>query len=116
MTTQEIIEKENKETKWVKLSSKQIESLIVDLAKQGQHNSQIGIELRDKHGVPKAKSLINKRISKVLKASGIKTKTESDFIAEKIERIKKHKEKNKQDHTASKALTKKLWALKKRSE
>jgi hypothetical protein len=79
MVTEQITKerKESKNTKWVKLSSRQIESLIIDLAKTGLSASQIGLELRDKHGVPKTKSQINKRISEVLESEDIKTKKET---------------------------------------
>tara|TARA_Y100000034_G_scaffold24824_2_gene29156 strand:+ start:1341 stop:1676 length:336 start_codon:yes stop_codon:yes gene_type:complete len=98
---------------WVKLSSKEIEALIVDLGKKGISSEKIGLILRDKHGIPKVKPLLNKRISEILEENDVETKSQIDHINEKIEKIKVHVTKNKQDYTASKSLTKKLWALQK---
>lgn len=95
---------------WVKMKPFELESIIVDLAKQGESPSKIGMILRDKHGVPRVK-LFGKRVVKVLKEKGIPYKSEKDFVSAEIERLKQHSGKNKRDHSASRAITKKLWGL-----
>lgn len=107
--TEKTEEKENKPT-WVKISAKEIEKIVVELAEKGETPSKIGMVLRDKHGVPKAK-IEGKKVTKILDEKGIKYKTEKDMIQKNIDVLKVHVEKNKKDHSASRALTKKLWAL-----
>jgi small subunit ribosomal protein S15 len=93
---------------WVKTKPDELKKIIVDLAKQGKTLSQIGIILRDKHGIPKTK-LLGKKISQILKESNIEFITEKQRVDSKISNIKSHLEKNKHDYTAKRSLTKKLW-------
>jgi len=102
--------------KWVKMKSADLEKRIIDLAKNGNPPEMIGIILRDEHGVPKTKAILNKRISQVLKEAGIEIEPESKRTKEKIEKIKIHFAKHKHDYTSSKALTKKLWQLRKQTQ
>ena len=95
---------------WIKVKPAEIENLILDLAKKGLSPSQIGLELRDKHGVPKAK-LIGKRITQILKENKIQYKTEKDMVKTRISTLNKHITPNKHDYTAKRALTKQLWVL-----
>jgi len=95
---------------WVKLKPNEVEKLVVELAKQGDTPAKIGLLLRDKHGIPKAK-LIGKRISHILKEAKIEIKSEKDHTDDKIKNLEKHISRNKRDNTARKALTKDLWIL-----
>jgi small subunit ribosomal protein S15 len=95
---------------WVKMKSADLEKLVVALAKEGNDPAKIGLILRDKHGVPKAK-LFGKRISQILKEHGIEFKTEKKVVEEKISTLQNHFGKNKHDYQSSKALSKKLWVL-----
>lgn len=95
---------------WVKMKSSDVEKLIVDLGKSGESPAKIGLMLRDKHGIPKAK-LLGKRISDVLNQAKIPIKTEKSNIEDKVAKIKVHIGKHKHDHTASRSLTKKLWTI-----
>ena len=52
--------------KWVKASSEEVESTIIDLAKKGVPQSQIGVMLRDQYGVPLTKQVTGKKLGKVL--------------------------------------------------
>lgn len=96
---------------WIKLKPKEIESLIIDLAKQGNPPVKIGLLLRDKHGIPKSKALTGKRIKKILEDSKIKYEKEKEIIEKKIERLRKHFELNKHDYCSQRALAKTLWAV-----
>lgn len=90
----------------------ELEKIVIDLYKQGESIAKIGLILRDKHGVPKAK-LFGKKISQILKDAKVEIKSEKEKIQREIESLKKHIEKNKHDKKANKALTKKIWALSK---
>ena len=91
------IETENKveqKESWIKTKPEQLEKIVRELAEQGKGVAEIGLILRDKHGIPKTK-LLGKKIGKILKHLNVKHTTEKDIINKKIDRIKLHLEKNK---------------------
>ena len=79
-----------------KLKSAEVEKIIVDLAKKGNSTAQIGLILRDQHGVPRAKDSVGK-ISKVAKKSNVKLVSEKELLEKNLEAIRKHIEKNKSE-------------------
>lgn len=106
----ETSEEKTSKPSWVKMSQKETEKIIIELAEKGETPSKIGMILRDKYGVPKVKQL-GKKVTKILDENKVKYKTEKEISQGKIETLKSHIGKNKHDHPASRALTKKLWAL-----
>ena len=108
----QIVEEKQKPS-WINLKPKQIEELIINLAKEGHMPSRIGLILRDKHAIPKARAIINKNISEVLKEAKINFSKEDKLIEKKISSLKSHMEKNKKDYTAKRAMTKQIWNLQK---
>ena len=103
-------EKKTEKPSWVKMKPAELEKIVVELAKEGKSPAQIGLVLRDKHGVPKAK-LFGKKIKKILEENKVGYKSDQNIIEDHIEPLKVHISKNKHDHPASRALTKKLWAV-----
>lgn len=97
---------------WIKTKQADLEKTILDLSKKNTSLEKIGLILRDKHGVPKAKLILNKRISKILKDVDIKN-LEKTRVNKKIGDLKEHLKNNKHDYPASRALTKQLWVLRK---
>lgn len=95
---------------WENIKPSEIDKAILKLHEEGNHPAKIGLILRDKHGVPKAK-VFGKKISKVLKKAGKSVKTEKEIIKERVEKLEKHLEKHKHDYTAKRARNKKLWML-----
>lgn len=95
---------------WIKMKPAEMEKLVIALAKEGKTPAQIGLVLRDKHGVPKAK-LFGKGIIDVLEEKGIEYKSNRRVVDERIAKLKGHIAKNKHDYPAARALTKELWAL-----
>lgn len=95
---------EIKKPAWLKFSDKEIEAIILKLAKQGFTSEKIGLILRDQYGIPKAK-LFGNRIGKVLKEHNLYTDTDMKNLEKKKQTIEKHLEKNKQDKRAKRALT-----------
>jgi hypothetical protein len=51
----------------------QVEEMITKSAKKGQMPSQIGVLLRDQHGIPLVKSVTGSKILRILKAHGERT-------------------------------------------
>ena len=109
---EEKVEKKSKKPSWVKTKPADFEKLVIELYKQGNDASKIGIILRDQHGVPKSK-IFGKRIMEIIKEAKIPIRSEADIISKKIEVLKLHIEKNKHDVPAKKAFVKETWALKK---
>ena len=112
--TSEKPEKKEGKPSWIKIKPAELEKIIVGLANVGKSPAQIGLILRDKHGVPGAR-IFGKRITQILEEKGIEYKTEKKIIDGHIGILKKHIGKNKHDYPASRALTKKLWVVRKLS-
>ena len=111
---EEVVEKKttkrSAKPSWVKMKPAELEGLVVDLAKKGNSPAKIGLILRDQHGIPKSK-LLGKKISKILDEHGIQYEKDRDVVDKKVSGLKGHIEKNKHDHSATRALTRRLWDL-----
>jgi small subunit ribosomal protein S13e len=57
---------------WLKTTSEEAKELISKLAKKGLTPSQVGIVLRDSHGIGLVKNLTGNKIVRILKAQGKK--------------------------------------------
>lgn len=112
MTEINLSESEDKKSKpsWIKMKSSDLEKVVVDLGKKGELPAKIGLILRDKYGVPRAK-LLGKEIVQILKEHGVDYKTEKKHLEEKISKLKDHFGRNKHDYTSNRSLVKKTWAL-----
>jgi len=91
---------------WQSKRPKEIELLIVKLAKEGNTASRIGAILRDSYGIPDVKVLLKKRISQVLKEKDLQKEIPEDLLAliRKTVKIRSHMEENKQDKTSKRGL------------
>jgi len=91
---------------WVRYKSKEVELLIVKLAKEEKTASQIGLFLRDTYGIPDVKRLVGKKISTILKEHSLLPKIPEDLMAliKKAIALKKHLDENKQDRVAKRGL------------
>ena len=87
---------------WLKQDIKEVEAIIVKLAKQGLGPEKIGLVLRDEYGIPTAK-LFGKKIGQILKENNLYKDSDMEHLTKKEEIIKKHLEKNKQDKKAGRA-------------
>lgn len=102
--------KTSEKSSWIKTKPAELEKIVIDLAKQGNSPAKIGVILRDKHTIPKAK-LLGKKITKILIDNNISYIKDKDIAAKKIEKLKAHLEKQKSDYCAKKSLAKNLWLL-----
>lgn len=103
-------EKKSGRPSWVKMKPAELEKIVVELAKEGNSPAQIGLILRDKHGVPKAK-LLGKKITQILKENNLPWKSDEAVMNDKISSLKNHTGKNKHDYSSTRALTRRLWDL-----
>jgi len=91
---------------WLRYSEKEIEQIILKLAKQEKTASQIGIILRDSYGIPDVRIIINKKITQFLKENKLTHDIPEDLIAliKNEILISKHLELNKRDMAAKRGL------------
>nr|BAD33098.1 putative 40S RIBOSOMAL PROTEIN S13 [Oryza sativa Japonica Group] len=84
---------------WVKTAAADVEEMIMKAAKKGQMPSQIGVVLRDQHGIPLVKSVTGSKILRILKAHGLAPEIPEDlyFLIKKAVAIRKHLERNRKD-------------------
>jgi len=55
---------------WLKITSDEVIDHIVKLARKGLTPSQIGVNLRDSHGVPQVRFVTGNKILRILKMQG----------------------------------------------
>lgn len=91
---------------WLRYSDKEVEQLIIKLAKQGNTPSKIGIILRDTYGVPDVRQVLEKKIGKILEEHKLKSQLPEDLTAliKKELNVLKHLETNKKDMPAKRGL------------
>ncbi len=91
---------------WLTYSPKEVEQLIVKLAKAENSPSKIGIILRDTYGIPLVKTITNKRILKILEENKLKPEIPEDLhsLIKKETKIIKHLEVNKKDYISKRGL------------
>lgn len=97
---------------WVKIKPAEIENIVIDLHNERNSPAKIGLILRDKYGVPKAK-LLGKKVARIIRDCGLSPISEKTVFLKKIESLEKHISKNKHDYTSKRSLTKNLWVIKK---
>lgn len=81
------------------LKAKEIESLIGKLAEKGTDMAQIGMILRDQHGVPDIKAATKKTLSAILKEKKLYPEIPDDLgnLIKKTEGLKAHLQNNPRD-------------------
>ena len=91
---------------WVRHNPKEVEMLVMKLAKEGNTSSNIGAILRDTYGIPDVELLCKKKISKIMEEKGIKPELPEELVAliKKAVLIRKHLEENKKDEVAHRGL------------
>merc|ERR1712126_398746 len=84
---------------WLKLSSEDVKELIYKFAKKGLTPSQIGVILRDSHGVAQVRFVTGNQILRILKAKGLAPDLPEDLyhLIKKAAAMRKHLERNRKD-------------------
>lgn len=92
--------------KWVKHTKKEVEELVVSLAKEKLSSSQIGIILRDQYGIPDARLVLGKPVSQVMKENNLYPEMPEDLMKlfSRAVRFREHVARNRNDKTAIKGL------------
>ncbi|KAG5670289.1 hypothetical protein PVAND_000566 [Polypedilum vanderplanki] len=84
---------------WLKLNAEDVKEQIKKLGKKGMTPSQIGIILRDSHGVAQVRFVNGNKILRIMKAVGLKPDIPEDlyFLIKRAVSIRKHLERNRKD-------------------
>ena len=90
----------------MRYKEKEIEKLIIKLAKAGTSASEIGMSLRDIYGIHNVKTATGKSVTQILSENKLAKELPEDLLAliKKLVEVKKHLEKNRQDKTAKRGL------------
>ncbi len=88
-----------KKPSWMNYSPKEVEQLVIKLAKSGMNSSMIGIQLRDVYGIPDVPILTGKKITKILIENHSAGELPDDLIAlmKREVQILKHNQSNHHD-------------------
>ena len=92
---------------WVKYKPKEIEELVIRLAKKGMGSRNIGLELRDQYGIPSVRDATKTKISKIMKKSdAYKRDVPEDLynLIKKAVNLHAHMEDNGRDYTSYRGL------------
>ena len=95
-----------KPKRWAKLKKKEIEKIVIELAKERKTSASIGLLLRDKYGVPDIKSVTGKTVSQIMKENKVYPDLPEDMMSllRKAVHLHEHLEKHKPDKHSKKGL------------
>lgn len=91
---------------WLTLKPKEVEMLVVKLAKEGHSSSKIGLILRDNYGIPDVRVILKKRITEVMAAKKLRHELPDDLLGliRKDLALHKHREMHPQDFAAKRGV------------
>lgn len=91
---------------WCKYEPEEVEALIVKLAREGHSASRIGTILRDQHGIPLAKPITGKSITRILAEADMASSIPEDLemLLRKASRLSTHLERKKMDLSNKRSL------------
>jgi len=87
---------------WLKTTSHQVEENVCKFAKKGLTPSQIGVILRDSHGIAQVKSVTGNKVLRILKKNGLAPEIPEDLymLIKKAVAVRKHLDRNRKDKDA----------------
>jgi small subunit ribosomal protein S15 len=91
---------------WLSLNRDQISDLVLQLANEGLSPSEIGLRLRDAHGIPLVKPALGKSMSELLTENNIKSDMPEDLdkLVRKALGLQKHLRVHNSDHRNVRSL------------
>jgi len=97
---------ERKPIDWVTYSKKELELMVIKVAKEEPKPSMIGLILRDSYGIPSIKDTLGKSIVQVLREHNMESELPEDLLnlIKKAVALNKHLENNNPDKTAKRGL------------
>lgn len=87
---------------WFQLTSDAVVEQIAKYARKGLTPSQIGVLLRDAHGVTQSKIVTGNKILRILKSNGLAPEIPEDlyYLIKKAVSVRKHLDRNRKDNKA----------------
>ncbi len=84
---------------WVPMEASEVETLIVNLYKQGQSQARIGLILKDQYGVPSIQLVTGKKLVEILKENEVAARYPEDLISliRRAMQLRNHLGENKKD-------------------
>ncbi len=84
---------------WLNISAEEVSNLAVKLKKDGVPTSMIGVELRDKYGVPGIKFVTGKSLVDILRENNVQDAMPEDLtnLLTKAQRLNRHLQVHKTD-------------------
>ena len=91
---------------WVVYQPDEVKALIINLAREGKTQSQIGNILRDVHGVPLVKPIVGYGVRKVLEEAGLAPEIPEDLynMMVRATRLRRHLERNPKDYSNKRGM------------
>jgi len=91
---------------WVVYQPNEVKALIINLAREGKTQSQIGNILRDVHGVPLVKPIVGYGIRKVLEEAGLAPEIPEDLynLMVRATRLRRHIDRNPKDYSNKRGM------------
>ena len=91
---------------WITSSPAEISSLVLQLSKEGLSPSMIGIKMRDEHGIPLVKNIIDKTITQIRSENEIKEEMPEDLhqLIQKALALQRHLRSHNTDHRNVRSL------------
>lgn len=91
---------------WEEVSSEDIENFVVEYAKKGHSSSEIGIIMRDQHGIADVSLSTGKKITKIMKENDLAPQMPEDLmnLITKAVLLRKHMEENHKDKHSFRGL------------
>jgi small subunit ribosomal protein S15 len=91
---------------WLNQSRDQVSSLVIKLSKDGLSPSEIGLKLRDEHGIPLVKPVLGKSLTEVLAENNVKPEMPEDLdkLVKKALGLQRHLKVHNSDHRNVRSL------------
>jgi small subunit ribosomal protein S15 len=91
---------------WLVYQPDEVKALIINLAREGKSQSEIGNILRDVHGVPLVKPIVGYGVRKVLEEAGIASEIPEDLynLMVRATRLRRHMDRNPKDFSNKRGL------------
>jgi len=91
---------------WVVYQPDEVKALIINLAREGKPQSEIGNILRDEHGIPLVKPIVGYGVHKVLEEAGLAPRIPEDIhnLMVRATRLRRHLESNPKDYSNKRGL------------
>jgi small subunit ribosomal protein S15 len=91
---------------WVVYQPDEVKALIINLAREGRQQSEIGGILRDEYGIPLVRPIVGYGVEKVLREAGLAPRIPEDLynLMVRATRLRRHMERNPKDFSNKRGL------------